>query len=69
MNEVTSYLLRAPLPDTTFAASGSWISMAAEYFNADQREQLHDLPIIAGSWTVLTVIGQASKGSGTFRAA
>jgi hypothetical protein len=68
MNEVTLYLLRAPLPDTTFAASGSWISMAAEYFNADQRERLHDLPI-AGSWTVLTVIGQAPKGSGTFRAA
>jgi len=49
MNEVTLYLLRPPLPNTTFAASGLWISMAAEYFNADQREQLHDLPIIAGS--------------------
>jgi hypothetical protein len=69
MNEVTLYLLRAPLPDTTFAASGLWISTAAEYFNADQREQLHDLPIMAGSGTALTVIWQASKGSGTFRAA
>jgi hypothetical protein len=69
MNEVTLYLLRAPLPDTTFAASGSWISKAAEYLNADQREQLHSLPIIPDSWAVLTVIGQAPKGSGTFRAA